>query len=121
LGDDSTSNYNRKVDCLPQNYVMENAPQCMYIWTTDCLYVQMMFTGTSIGKRYARTDELGVPFAITVDSTSSATIRERDSKDQIRVNVEEVATVVKDVTDGRRTWEDVWSTFPHHSSGFADE
>ena len=93
----------------------------MHIWTTDCLYVQMMFTGTSIGKRYARTDELGVPFAITVDSTSSATIRERDSKDQIRVNVEEAATVVKDVTDGRRTWEDVWSTFPHHSSGSADE
>ncbi|PQP98909.1 glycine--tRNA ligase mitochondrial 1 [Prunus yedoensis var. nudiflora] len=26
-------------------------------------------TGTSIGKRYARTDELGVPFAITVDTT----------------------------------------------------
>ena len=94
---------------------------CIYGLCTDCLYVQMMFTGTSIGKRYARTDELGVPFAITVDSTSSATIRERDSKDQIRVNVEEAATVVKDVTDGRRTWEDVWATFPHHSSGFADE
>ena len=53
--------------------------------------------GTSIGKRYARTDELGVPFAITVDSETSVTIRERDSKDQIRVNVDEVATVVKDI------------------------
>ncbi|KAF2288417.1 hypothetical protein GH714_007302 [Hevea brasiliensis] len=74
-------------------------------------------TGTSIGKRYARTDELGVPFAITVDSTSSVTIRERDSKDQIRVNVEEAASVVKSVTDGQRTWDDVWSKFPHHSSG----
>lgn len=78
-----------------------------------------MFTGTSIGKRYARTDELGhgVPFASTVDSTSSVTIRERDSKDQVRVSVEEAASVVKEVTDGRRTWTDVWSTFPHHSSG----
>ncbi|GKU96283.1 hypothetical protein SLEP1_g9531 [Rubroshorea leprosula] len=74
-------------------------------------------TGTSIGKRYARTDELGVPFAITVDSTSSVTIRERDSKDQIRVTVEEAASVVKSVTDGQRTWDDVWSSFPHHSSG----
>ncbi|KAJ9550120.1 hypothetical protein OSB04_014165 [Centaurea solstitialis] len=61
-------------------------------------------TGTSIGKRYARTDELGVPFAVTVDSTSSVTIRERDSKDQIRVSVEEVAAVVKDVSEGRSTW-----------------
>lgn len=80
----------------------------------------MMFPGTSIGKRYARTDELGVPFAITVDSTSSVTIRERDSKDQVRVSVGEAALVVKDVTDGRQTWADVWSTFPHHSAGSAE-
>ncbi|ONI29784.1 hypothetical protein PRUPE_1G214600 [Prunus persica] len=78
-------------------------------------------TGTSIGKRYARTDELGVPFAITVDTTSSVTIRERDSKDQIRVDVKEAASVVKEVTEGLRSWADVWATFPHHSSASADE
>ncbi|KAA8532284.1 hypothetical protein F0562_032317 [Nyssa sinensis] len=78
-------------------------------------------TGTSIGKRYARTDELGVPFAITVDSTSSVTIRERDSKDQIRVSVEKVASVVKEVTDGQSTWTDVWEIYPPHSSVSADE
>lgn len=77
--------------------------------------------GTSIGKRYARTDELGVPFAITVDSTSSVTIRERDSKDQIRVIVEKVASVVKDVTDGQRTWENVLQIYPPHSSVPTDE
>ncbi|PRQ58674.1 putative glycine--tRNA ligase [Rosa chinensis] len=65
-------------------------------------------TGTSIGKRYARTDELGVPFAITVDSTSSVTIRERDSKDQIRVSVKKAVSVVKELSEGLRTWEDVW-------------
>ncbi|KAL0380301.1 UNVERIFIED_CONTAM: Glycine--tRNA ligase, mitochondrial 1 [Sesamum angustifolium] len=73
-------------------------------------------TGTSIGKRYARTDELGVPFAITVDSTSSVTVRERDSKHQIRVNVEEVASLVKEVTDGTTTWADVQWKYPTHSS-----
>ncbi|OMO87208.1 Glycyl-tRNA synthetase / glycine--tRNA ligase [Corchorus capsularis] len=78
-------------------------------------------TGTSIGKRYARTDELGVPFAITVDSTKDVTIRERDSKLQIRVDVEEAASVIKSVTDGRRTWEDVWANFPHHTSGSSDD
>ncbi|KAL8141275.1 hypothetical protein V2J09_007296 [Rumex salicifolius] len=78
-------------------------------------------TGTSIGKRYARTDELGVPFAITVDSTSSVTIRERDSKKQIRVGVDEVATVVKEVVDGLNTWADVLWKFPSHSSSSADE
>lgn len=66
-------------------------------------------TGVSIGKRYARTDEMGVPFAITVDSTTSVTIRERDSKNQIRVGVDEAALVVKSLTDGLRTWDDVCS------------
>ncbi|XP_073036747.1 glycine--tRNA ligase, mitochondrial 1-like [Primulina eburnea] len=73
-------------------------------------------TGTSIGKRYARTDELGVPFAVTVDSTSSVTVRERDSKQQIRVNVDEVASVIKEVTDGVSTWADVLWKYPTHSS-----
>ncbi|KAH0878824.1 hypothetical protein HID58_066218, partial [Brassica napus] len=78
-------------------------------------------TGTSIGKRYARTDELGVPFAITVDSDTSVTIRERDSKDQVRVSLEEAASLVSSVAEGKMTWQDVWARFPHHSSAAADE
>ena len=35
-------------------------------------------TGTSIVKRYARTNELGVPFSITVNLETSITIRERE-------------------------------------------
>ncbi|CAM8878337.1 unnamed protein product [Rhodiola kirilowii] len=79
------------------------------------------FTGTTIGKKYARTDELGVPLAITVDSTTSVTIRERDSKGQIRVSVDEVASVVKEVTDGQSTWADVQWRYPTHHSGAAEE
>ncbi|KAH0716271.1 hypothetical protein KY284_009176 [Solanum tuberosum] len=78
-------------------------------------------TGTSIGKRYARTDELGVPFAITVDSASSVTVRERDSKDQVRVDVEKVASVVREVTDGLSSWADVLKMYPLHSSETAEE
>jgi len=62
-----------------------------------------------------------VPFAITVDSTSSVTVRERDSKQQIRVNVDEVATVVEEVTDGQNTWADMLWKYPTHSSGSTDE
>lgn len=44
--------------------------------------------GNTIGKRYARTDEIGVPFAVTVDFQSvegdgSVTLRERDSMTQV--------------------------------------
>ena len=77
--------------------------------------------GTSIGKRYARTDELGVPLAITVDSTTTVTLRERDSKQQIRVSVEEVATVVKEVTDGLNAWNDVLWKYPTHSAAATED
>lgn len=77
--------------------------------------------GTSIGKRYARTDEIGVPLAITVDSTTSVTIRERDSKQQIRISIDEVASVVKEVTDGESTWGDVMWRYPTHSALHTEE
>ncbi|XP_062225506.1 glycine--tRNA ligase, mitochondrial 1-like [Phragmites australis] len=78
-------------------------------------------TGNTIGKRYARTDEIGVPLAITVDSTTSVTVRDRDSKDQIRVEVDEVASVVKEVTDGQSTWADIMWRYPTHTTSAADE
>lgn len=48
----------------------------------------------AIGRRYRRQDELGTPFAVTVDFDTledrAVTIRERDSMDQVRVPIEEV-------------------------------
>ena len=46
----------------------------------------------SIGRRYARTDEIAIPFGITIDfdtfkTPHSATLRERDSMKQVRINV----------------------------------
>ncbi|OYT61825.1 MAG: glycine--tRNA ligase [Thermofilum sp. ex4484_15] len=48
----------------------------------------------SIGKRYAKADEIGIPFAITVDrqslEDSTVTVRDRDSWRQVRVNIGEL-------------------------------
>ncbi len=48
----------------------------------------------SIGRRYYRMDEIGVPFAITIDydtlKNGTVTIRERDSKKQVRVTKNEI-------------------------------
>jgi len=50
-------------------------------------------SGTAIGRRYARTDQIAIPFAITVDfdtvnkTPATATLRERDSMKQIRAIV----------------------------------
>ncbi|KAK4790054.1 hypothetical protein SAY86_017358 [Trapa natans] len=78
-------------------------------------------SGNTIGKRYARTDELGVPFAITADSETDVTIRERDSKDQVRITISQVASIVKDLTEGHKTWADVWSAYPHHTSANGED
>lgn len=48
----------------------------------------------SIGRRYARADEIGVPIAITIDYQSlndnTVTLRDRDSWRQVRVSVDEL-------------------------------
>ncbi len=48
----------------------------------------------SIGRRYARVDEIGVPYAVTVDYQSlednTVTIRFRDSREQVRIKSDEV-------------------------------
>jgi len=53
----------------------------------------------SIGRRYARNDEVGTPYCITVDEESlknkDATIRDRDSKKQIRVKISELKIILK--------------------------
>ena len=48
-------------------------------------------TSRSIGRRYARADEIGVPWAVTIDHQSlddaTVTVRRRDDQKQIRVDV----------------------------------
>ncbi|KAG8048104.1 hypothetical protein GUJ93_ZPchr0008g11385 [Zizania palustris] len=78
-------------------------------------------TAISIGRRYARTDEIGVPFAVTVDSATSVTIRERDSKEQIRVDIDEIASVVRQLTEGQSTWADVSAKYPSHVGPQGDQ
>ncbi|MDP6379394.1 MAG: glycine--tRNA ligase [Candidatus Thalassarchaeaceae archaeon] len=48
----------------------------------------------SIGRRYARADEIGVPWAVTIDYTSTEdgtlTVRRRDDQTQIRISQEDL-------------------------------
>lgn len=71
----------------------------------------------SIGRRYARTDEIAIPFGITIDFDTlkephSVTLRDRDSMTQVRVNVQEVAPVLKNLTLARISWTDVQNKYP---------
>ncbi len=53
----------------------------------------------SIGRRYARNDEIGTPYCITIDEKSpknhDVTIRDRDTKKQIRVKISELKETLK--------------------------
>ena len=48
----------------------------------------------SIGKRYRREDEIGTPYCVTVDfetqNDNTVTIRNRDTMEQIRINIDEL-------------------------------
>ena len=63
----------------------------------------------SIGRRYARMDEVGTPYGITVDYESkddnAVTIRERDSTNQARVPIADIVTIIEDILKGRREFE----------------
>lgn len=53
----------------------------------------------SIGKRYRRQDEIGTPFCITIDfdtiEDNSVTIRDRDTMEQIRINIDEIVSYIE--------------------------
>jgi glycyl-tRNA synthetase len=63
-----------------------------------------MDSSRSIGRRYARADEIGVPWAITVDHASledgTVTVRRRDDQAQVRAEVESVLSHLSSGTVG---------------------
>ena len=67
-------------------------------------------SGQTDGKRYARTDECGIPFAITVDfdtlKDDTVTLRGLDSMKQIRLPVAEVSTLILSLSNTHSTWQD---------------
>ena len=60
--------------------------------------------GGSVGRRYARADEQGIPYCITVDfeslETETVTIRDRDTTKQIRVNVNDLQNILFQLLGG---------------------
>jgi len=65
-------------------------------------------SGVAIGRRYSRNDELGIPFAVTVDFDSledfTVTLRERDAMQQIRLPCKDVADLLRDLCLGEVDW-----------------
>jgi glycyl-tRNA synthetase len=65
----------------------------------------------SIGRRYARADEVGIPYCITIDYDSlkdnTITIRDRDSTEQVRVKISELEEIVEKLVNMEVTFGDI--------------
>lgn len=65
-------------------------------------------SSASIGKRYARNDELGTPFGVTIDfgtvKNGSVTLRERDSTRQVRGDLNAIISAIKEITYNGVLW-----------------
>ncbi|OEU18322.1 glycyl-tRNA synthetase [Fragilariopsis cylindrus CCMP1102] len=59
----------------------------------------------AVGRRYRRADEVGIPFAITIDfetveDDAGVTIRDRDTTEQIRIPIDDVIPYLSKAIDG---------------------
>jgi glycyl-tRNA synthetase len=65
----------------------------------------------SIGRRYARADEAGVPLGVTIDydtlSDSTVTIRDRDSWQQVRSPIKDLPELLHKYFQGKINFEDL--------------
>ncbi|KAL8286144.1 hypothetical protein RQP46_004632 [Phenoliferia psychrophenolica] len=81
-------------------------------------------SGASIGKRYARNDELGTPFGVTLDFASvkngTMTLRERDTRVQLIGTFDEVIKLVQELCSGAINWEEAAKRLPLYD-GVQDE
>lgn len=79
----------------------------------------------NIGRKYARCDQKGIPFAITIDPQTRVdnmvTLRERDSTLQIRIYIHDIYDLVNDLCLERKKWKSVinkYGEFKHNSISY---
>jgi glycyl-tRNA synthetase len=65
----------------------------------------------AIGRRYRRQDEIGTPFAVTVDydtkENNTVTLRDRDSMKQVRIAIAKLPETVSALVEGSVTFADL--------------
>ncbi|KYK30590.1 MAG: hypothetical protein AYK23_00945 [Candidatus Proteinoplasmatales archaeon SG8-5] len=76
-----------------------------------CRFSTLYDASGSIGKRYARMDEIGTPFCVTVDydglEDGTVTVRDRDSTDQKRVKKDDLDRIAFGLASGTISFKDL--------------
>jgi glycyl-tRNA synthetase len=72
-------------------------------------------SSVSIGRRYARVDEIGCPYCVTVDhqtlTDNTVTIRERDTTEQLRVPIIDLVSILNNMIQSEITWDQYKSKY----------
>ncbi|AAO34860.1 glycine--tRNA ligase [Clostridium tetani] len=88
-----------KAAILPLTKKLKDKSLEVYSMLSKYFNVDYDEAGT-IGKRYRREDEIGTPYCITIDydtlEDNTVTIRDRDSMDQIRINIDELVKYISE-------------------------
>lgn len=104
-------------------FPISNNPECCQV--VDQIAADLMDSdlatrvdksSTALGKKYARSDELGIPFAVTVDfdtlNDNTVTLRERDSTKQVRLPKQDITTLIFQIVHNKMTWEKIMNKYP---------
>ena len=82
---------------LSRDGLPEKATKIYESLRSRCIMAEYDDSG-SIGRRYARADEVGTPYCVTIDHQTleddTVTIRDRDTAEQIRVEVGKLLEVI---------------------------
>lgn len=103
---------------LNKSELIDQANKIEMLLKKNNISTKLDYTAIAIGRRYARTDEIGIPYAITIDydglkssngiilpdKIQTITIRERDSMEQIRVLVSILPQLITDLLNENITW-----------------
>lgn len=83
---------------------LEEGAMALYARLKNCGLESYYDDASSIGRRYARMDEAGTPYCITLDNewktNGTVTVRDRDTRKQIRVPEASVETVISRLMAG---------------------
>ncbi|MEM3377983.1 MAG: glycine--tRNA ligase [Candidatus Bathyarchaeia archaeon] len=89
--------------------IVEKAEEVHRLLVNEGFSAEFDDTG-SIGRRYARADEAGIPLGITIDydtlNDDTVTIRDRDSWQQVRVSIKDLPELLHKYFYGKINFED---------------
>ncbi|KAI9912943.1 hypothetical protein PsorP6_006415 [Peronosclerospora sorghi] len=102
-----------KVSVLPQsnNSVFDDfAEELEKVFVAETLECKVDTSSVAIGRKYARADELGIPFGVTINFDTvedrQVTLRERDSTAQVRIPIDAIGSEVRKLVNGLSTWDE---------------